>query len=110
MSWELKKISLSQRIWIILLPLSSWQKSTNPFTVHRASILTMPINGQNKIEELIKKNLSIKKVVAVGEIGLDYHYEHSPKDIQRRFLKNSWSLQMLPICPWLFTQEMPMRI
>lgn len=29
-----------------------------------------------------------KKVLAVGEIGLDYHYEHSPRDIQQcRFVE-----------------------
>ena len=27
-----------------------------------------------------------KKIVAVGETGLDYHYEHSPKEMQKQFL------------------------
>lgn len=28
-----------------------------------------------------------KRFVAIGETGLDYHYEHSPKDLQKRFLE-----------------------
>lgn len=38
----------------------------------------------------IRKLLNEDKIVAVGEVGLDYHYEHSPretqKDVFRRFI------------------------
>ena len=35
---------------------------------------------------IIRSLLKNKKIVAYGEIGLDYHYEHSPKDLQiKRF-------------------------
>ena len=36
-------------------------------------------NGLSGLEEL----LDHPRVVAVGECGLDYHYDHSPRDIQR---------------------------
>jgi len=32
------------------------------------------------------------KVVAVGEIGLDYHYDHSPRDIQRARFREQMAL------------------
>jgi len=34
-------------------------------------------------EKLINLVKSSKKVIAWGEIGLDYYYEHSPRDVQR---------------------------
>ncbi|RPI02760.1 MAG: TatD family deoxyribonuclease [Calditrichaeota bacterium] len=37
------------------------------------------------------------QVVAVGEVGLDYHYDYSPRDVQRRvfrrFLDVAWEMQ-----------------
>jgi len=42
-------------------------------------------NAETYLIELVK---SSKKVVAWGEIGLDYYYEHSPREIQREvFIK-----------------------
>ena len=43
-------------------------------------------------KELIRENLSNKKVVAVGEIGLDYHYEYSPKNIQKEVFEKQLEL------------------
>ncbi|MFA7074218.1 MAG: TatD family hydrolase [Endomicrobiaceae bacterium] len=42
----------------------------------------------DKVFNEMKKLLEDKKCVAVGEIGLDYHYEYSPKNIQKQvFIK-----------------------
>jgi TatD DNase family protein len=32
------------------------------------------------------------RVVAIGEVGLDYHYEHSPRDVQARMLRRMIAL------------------
>src|SRR5215213_3772586 len=38
-------------------------------------------------ETLIKLVKSSKKVIAWGEIGLDFYYEHSPRDVQREVFR-----------------------
>ena len=40
----------------------------------------------------IEALLGHPKVVAVGEVGLDYYYEHSPRDAQRRCLEQMLAL------------------
>jgi TatD DNase family protein len=32
----------------------------------------------------LKETLANPRIVAAGEMGLDYHYDHSPRDVQRR--------------------------
>ncbi|WP_022671008.1 TatD family hydrolase [Hippea alviniae] len=43
--------------------------------------------NQKTYDEAVK-HLNNEKCVGVGEIGLDYYYEHSPKDIQRDVFAN----------------------
>lgn len=40
-------------------------------------------HGLDGLEELLESEASSSAVVAVGECGLDYYYEHSPRDVQR---------------------------
>lgn len=51
--------------------------STTPHDVEKEGGLYFPL-----FEEAAKAG----KLVAIGETGLDYHYEHSPKELQKTFL------------------------
>ena len=39
--------------------------------------------GEEELQKL-KKLVAYPKVIAVGETGLDYYYNHSPREVQRR--------------------------
>lgn len=47
--------------------------------IHPEHAASLPDNWESELEKL----LAHKMVVALGEIGLDYHYPEPPKDIQR---------------------------
>lgn len=49
----------------------------------------------------IKKLCADNKCVALGEIGLDYHYDNSPRDIQKKWFDAQLSLSEelnIPVC------------
>jgi TatD DNase family protein len=52
---------------------------THPHNAHEELDLT--------VEELVERSAH-PKVVAIGEAGLDYHYDYSPRDAQERGLRN----------------------
>ena len=40
--------------------------------------------GLDAVLEVVKANAGNPKMVAIGECGLDYHYDHAPRDMQRK--------------------------
>lgn len=65
--------------------------ATTPHDVEKEGGLYFPL-----FEEAAKQG----KLVAIGETGLDYHYEHSPKEIQKTFLARYLNLAeecLLPV-------------
>lgn len=44
-------------------------------------------DGWNEVEQLLKSREDNSPIVAIGEIGLDYYYNHSPRDVQIQALE-----------------------
>ncbi len=42
--------------------------------------------------ERLRRLLTDPKAVAVGECGLDFFYDHSPRDLQQRVMREQWEL------------------
>ncbi len=68
-----------------------------------ATVGVHPHNVENMTEsdiEELKLLASEEKVVAIGEIGLDYYYDNSPRDLQKKWFKRQIELALelsLPI-------------
>lgn len=43
-------------------------------------------------ERYMREHLSNPRIVAVGEIGLDYYYDHSPRDVQQEVFRKQMEL------------------
>ena len=56
--------------------------------VHPHSASEVTLETLNKFRQMSKN----KKVVAIGEIGLDYYYDNSPRDLQRKWFKEQVEL------------------
>lgn len=59
--------------------------STTPHDVEKEGASFFPL-----VEQAAKN----KQLVAIGETGLDYYYEHSPKELQKHYLKEYFSLAL----------------
>lgn len=56
--------------------------------VHPHDAATMDAIGFDEIALLARE----PRVVAIGEIGLDYHYDHSPREVQKRVFRRMIAL------------------
>jgi len=43
-------------------------------------------------EDFLRKNVTHERIIAIGEIGLDYYYEHSSKDRQQEVFEKQLNL------------------
>lgn len=58
--------------------------------------------GIEGLEELIIANKNLGKLVAIGEIGLDYHYDFSPRSVQADILRQQIKLAVKYDLPIIF--------
>jgi TatD DNase family protein len=58
--------------------------------VHPHEASTWRVGDERRLAEL----LADPRAVAVGECGLDFFYDHSPREVQERALRAQWSLAL----------------
>lgn len=65
-----------------------FEKIYSAVGVHPHEAKAVPDNYISQLEQLLKH----KKVVAIGEIGLDYHYDFSPREVQKKIFAQQMEL------------------
>ncbi|MBS0604704.1 MAG: TatD family hydrolase [Verrucomicrobia bacterium] len=76
---------------------------SHPWVYNAAA--TTPHDVEKEGEEffpLVERAAASKKLVALGETGLDYFYEHSDKKVQQKFLLRYFSLALQTKLPLIF--------
>lgn len=66
--------------------------------VHPHECAELPSDYLDVLEELANST----KVIAIGEIGLDYHYDFSPREVQRKVLEEQITLAEKLDLPMIF--------
>jgi len=62
-------------------------------------------NAPADIPAVFESFLRDSRVVAIGEAGLDYYYDHSPRDVQRHVLREQLRLAREAGFPFIFHQR-----
>jgi TatD DNase family protein len=67
-----------------------------------ASIGVHPHDTKDGYDEIEKLASTSKKIVAIGEIGLDYFYSHSPREVQLQALEDQIKVALQHDLPIIF--------
>ena len=67
-----------------------------------ASVGVHPHHAKDGVEFLSQIDFKHSKLVAIGEIGLDYHYDFSPRDVQQAALRHQIEVALGQDLPIIF--------
>jgi TatD DNase family protein len=79
-----------------------WQKSTPGFFNAAATTPHDVVQQGAQFFPIVKEKTKAHQLVAIGETGLDYYYEHSPKQIQQEYLIRYLQLALDTKLPVIF--------